>query len=278
VLTLQLKKLDALSLISWTIVGRQSWQYLRRSPARLLHWLSSPIYCLQCFDGVYLGGRKGIRPVKNWVVRCWRGYLSGARCRFAYAQLMPLPLTVSCFSKIQIGFTFLVPAHLGSPGKKAVKWLCVCVCVQPYLQHNAMRQRVARVHLRQLTFVLKFGLPATGAAFNSAVLTFQATLTAVYDHDDDYIYILVCCPNNLSVVWICDCATTVIPIGGDSRSEVRRLRAGHTEGVSSMECQETLHPHAIRRYRAHRLSTIAWVRVQLYTVRCNQILFFSVLI
>ena len=24
------------------------------------------------------------------------------------AQLMPLPLTVSCFSKIQIGFTFLV--------------------------------------------------------------------------------------------------------------------------------------------------------------------------
>jgi len=32
------------------------------------------------------------------------------------AQLMPLPLTVSCFSKIQIGFAFLVPAHLGSPG------------------------------------------------------------------------------------------------------------------------------------------------------------------
>ena len=31
------------------------------------------------------------------------------------AQLMPLPLTVSCFSKIQIGFTFLVPTHPGSP-------------------------------------------------------------------------------------------------------------------------------------------------------------------
>ena len=42
---------------------------------------------------------------------------------------MPLPLTVSCFSKIQIGFTFLVPAHLGSPGKRAVKRVCVCVCV-----------------------------------------------------------------------------------------------------------------------------------------------------
>ena len=42
---------------------------------------------------------------------------------------VPLPLTVSCFSKIQIGFTFLVLAHPGSPGKRAVKWVCVCVCV-----------------------------------------------------------------------------------------------------------------------------------------------------
>jgi len=41
-------------------------------------------------------------------------------------QLMPLPLTVSCFSKIQIGFTFLVPADLGSPGQRAVKRVCVC--------------------------------------------------------------------------------------------------------------------------------------------------------
>ena len=40
------------------------------------------------------------------------------------AQLMPLPLTVSRFTKIQIGFTFLVPAHLGSPGKRAVKRVC----------------------------------------------------------------------------------------------------------------------------------------------------------
>ena len=45
------------------------------------------------------------------------------------AQLMLLPLTVSCFSEIQIGFTFLVLAHPGSPGKGAVKRVCVCVCV-----------------------------------------------------------------------------------------------------------------------------------------------------
>ena len=46
------------------------------------------------------------------------------------AQLMPLPLTVSCFSKIQFGFAFLVPAHPGSPGKRADKRVCVRACVR----------------------------------------------------------------------------------------------------------------------------------------------------
>jgi len=51
------------------------------------------------------------------------------------AELMPLPLTVSCFSKIQIGFTFLVLAYPGSPGKEPLNGcvcgmpVCVCVCV-----------------------------------------------------------------------------------------------------------------------------------------------------
>jgi len=43
------------------------------------------------------------------------------------AQLMPLPLTVSCFSKIQIGFTFLVPTHPESPAKRAFQRACVFV-------------------------------------------------------------------------------------------------------------------------------------------------------
>jgi len=42
------------------------------------------------------------------------------------ARLMPLTLTVSCFSKIQIGFTFLVLAYPGSPGKGPLNG-CVCV-------------------------------------------------------------------------------------------------------------------------------------------------------
>jgi len=60
-------------------------------------------------------------------------YLSGARCRLAHAQLKPLPLTISCFSKIQIGFSFLVLAHPDSPGQRAIKRVCVCVCVCVYL-------------------------------------------------------------------------------------------------------------------------------------------------
>ena len=43
------------------------------------------------------------------------------------AQLMPLPLTVSCFNKIQIGFTFLVSSGPGSPGQGPLN-VCVCVC------------------------------------------------------------------------------------------------------------------------------------------------------
>ena len=48
------------------------------------------------------------------------------------AQLMPLPLTFSCFSKIQIGVTFLVPAHMGSRRQRAIKQVCVCVIYNFY--------------------------------------------------------------------------------------------------------------------------------------------------
>jgi len=86
---------------------------------------------LQCFDAVSWS-RKGIRPVKNLSggVLVWLSVWSEIQtCNLAYGQLMPLPLTISCFSKTQIGFTFLVPAHPGSPGKRAVRLNgCACVC------------------------------------------------------------------------------------------------------------------------------------------------------
>ena len=114
-----------------------------------------PLLLCRC----WLGGRKGIRPVKtDWwgagMVICLE-----QDADLHMAQLMPLPLTVSCLSKILIGFTFLALAHPGSPGKRAVKcvWcsssrflclccltvhymgqkhyvhLCICMCLHPYM-------------------------------------------------------------------------------------------------------------------------------------------------
>jgi len=81
----------------------------------------------------WLSGRKGIRLVKKYsLVGCWAagvGLCLEQGADLHTAQLMPLSLTVSCFSKMQIGFTFLLLAHWGSCGQRAMKWVCVCVCV-----------------------------------------------------------------------------------------------------------------------------------------------------
>ena len=86
----------------------------------------------------WLGDRKGIRPVKNewWGVGVVVCLERGADLHMA--QLMPLPLTVSCFGKIQIGFTFLVPAYPGYPGKEAVKWLLLLLFYSPRLEVNSI--------------------------------------------------------------------------------------------------------------------------------------------
>ena len=58
----------------------------------------------------WLGGRKGIRPLKKlWVVRYWRGCLSGARCKWfacGLADTTAIPSSRDCFSKIQNGLPF----------------------------------------------------------------------------------------------------------------------------------------------------------------------------
>ena len=83
---------------------------------------------LDAFSALTLlvGRQEGHPACKNWVVGV---VICLERLADLYmVQLMPLPLTVSCFSKIRIGFTFLVPAlpaHLGSPGQMAVKRACM---------------------------------------------------------------------------------------------------------------------------------------------------------
>ena len=88
----------------------------------LIIWMWKPSVHWHC----WLGGRKGIRPVKNWVVGAGVVICLEQAAYLHMVQLIPLPLTVSCSSKNHIGFTFLVPAHPGSPGQRAFKWVCVC--------------------------------------------------------------------------------------------------------------------------------------------------------
>ena len=75
-----------------------------------------------------VGRQEGHPACKNWVVGVGVVICLERVADLHTAQLMLLSLTVSCSSKIQIGFTFLVPAHLGGPGERAVKRVCVCVC------------------------------------------------------------------------------------------------------------------------------------------------------
>jgi len=63
-------------------------------------------------------GHPACKKLRGWVL-AWLSVWS--EMQTFTAQLMPLPLTDSCFSKIQIGFSFLVLAHPDSPGKRAIK-------------------------------------------------------------------------------------------------------------------------------------------------------------
>ena len=94
------------------------------------------------------------------------------------AQQMPLPLTVSCFSKIQIGFSFLVLAHPVSPRQRAVKRVCVCVCqcfripvsALVYCQGNRKGMQLTKKHtlliLKNLFFLNKWRKKVRGQPAN----------------------------------------------------------------------------------------------------------------
>ena len=78
-----------------------------------------------------VGQQEGHPACKNWVVVCL-----GQDVDLHVAQLMPLPITISCSSKsrsVLPSWFYLFGA--GSSGqswtksKRAVKRLCVCVCV-----------------------------------------------------------------------------------------------------------------------------------------------------
>jgi len=117
------------------------------------------MFCLQCFDTVvgWQEGHPACKKLEWWgagMVICLERDVG-----LHMTQLMPLPLTASCFSKIQIGFTFLVPAHLGSPGKRAVKRVCVCVSASDVRYFLAVWHiaRAARRILCSIVLILVVG-------------------------------------------------------------------------------------------------------------------------
>ena len=104
------------------------WEWLFSDCFTVCFFLSAYLWSLCAFSALTLlvgrqEGHPACKKTEWWgagVVVCLE---LGADLHMA--QLMPLQLTVSCFSKIQFGFAFLVPAHPGSPGN--VKRVCVCV-------------------------------------------------------------------------------------------------------------------------------------------------------
>ena len=105
----------------------------------LIEWIvifvivSSTLIALSALT-LLVGGRKGIRPVKNWVVGCWHGCLSGARCRLVYGPadatathclLLRSRFFLLFWYRLWMGVSgwmfLLVPAYPGCPGSKAVK-------------------------------------------------------------------------------------------------------------------------------------------------------------
>ena len=134
--------LGRVRLITWESAILRLWlcEWWVATPFELFDWyldikVSRYISILCLMPSVlwccWLVDRKGIRPVKKLSggVLAWSSVWSEVQTCIWPSWCHCLPLSVSCFSKIQTGFTFLVPAHPGSPGKMAVKRVCVCVCV-----------------------------------------------------------------------------------------------------------------------------------------------------
>ena len=104
-----------------------------------------------------LGVRKGIRPVKNWVVGCWRGCL-GWGADLHITQQMPLPLTISCSSKSRLALTFLVlpfwylltrvVPDIFQKSSKAV--VCVCAHIKVFMCTALYYEQIASNALRYL--------------------------------------------------------------------------------------------------------------------------------
>jgi len=106
------------------------WAWNSQLDVKCITELSSYHLCPSVLWRCWLGGRKGIRPVKNWVVGCWRGYL-GWDADLHIAQQMPLPVCHSpSLAPVNPGFYLSGTCSSGwsrTNSRRAVKRLYVCI-------------------------------------------------------------------------------------------------------------------------------------------------------
>ena len=122
------------------------------------------------------------------------------------AQLMPLPLAVSCFSKIQIGFTFLVLAHPGSPVQRAVKRLCVSVVsiVLPVHKYAVFDAGIAETF--HVVSALDLLCVFLGFTFDLRQLTKTNDSYLVFSNSTDHNYYINVCEDTVNTACINDTA------------------------------------------------------------------------
>jgi len=92
----------------------------------MLCWITQA--CLQCFGTVGSASGKASVTVKNWVMRCWHGYLPGTTCKWfacAPADAATIPLSLASVKSIMV---YLYDSGLPRLSlKRAAKWECVCL-------------------------------------------------------------------------------------------------------------------------------------------------------
>jgi len=142
-------------------------------------------FCFQCFDTVKHAEHAAC---KYWVMRCWRGYLSGASCKFfcILSSWCHYHLVISCF--IKIGLTFLVPAYPGCHRKEVVK-LGVCTLLCNALPHTVMMSACCRADLYRSSGkfeLLDRILPKLKATGHKCLLFCQ--MTALMSIMEDFLY------------------------------------------------------------------------------------------
>ena len=108
-----------LEVLKFNFCMRSALQLVLYAILRPLY-LTVPSVLWRC----WLGSRKGIRSVKNWLVGCWRGYLSGARCRRIYgpADATATHCLASVKSRLVLPFWYRLTRIVW-----AIKQVCVCI-------------------------------------------------------------------------------------------------------------------------------------------------------